>query len=262
MALAAAGPQFAGGTPPAVYEWQTARSVDARISVHVGVGSGGTGLVAALRTALQAAGSDLGADTTYIHACTLTDAEFQMIAGTGGSASLACPIEMQMGHGTPPIQQCLKFGVPVSLSVDVETNQPTDMFTQMHACFALQRELENHGHLFPDESHEAKLLTVEDVLEIATIGGANANGLGAKVGTLEKGKEADILLLNARAINVAPVNDPIGAIVLGMDSSNVDSVFVAGKAIERNGRLVGVDIERLLAKAEDARDAVRARVGA
>jgi cytosine/adenosine deaminase-related metal-dependent hydrolase len=265
LALAAGGPQF---VPMgfAVFEWFTARDVGARISVHVGVGNAvppgpvpaGQGAVEALHNALPA-GAKLGEDTTYIHSCTLTQSEFQLIADTGGSTSLAFPVEMQMGHGTPPIQKCLQLGIPVSLSVDVETNQPTDMFNQMHFCFAFQRELANQGHLHPDTSHRASLLTVKQVLEIATVGGAQANGL-AKVGTLAPGNEADILLLNARAINVAPVNDPIGAVVLGMDSSNVDSVFVAGKAIKRNGRLVGVDVERLLAKAEQARQRLRSRV--
>jgi cytosine/adenosine deaminase-related metal-dependent hydrolase len=216
--------------------------------------------------ALVKKGVPLLSDTTYIHACTLKPIEFKMISDSGGSTSLAFPVEMQMGHGTPPIQQCLdpQNPIQVSLSVDVETNQSTDMFNQMHFCFALQRAIENEDHLHPDTSHREKLLTVREVLEFATVGGARANGLTTgptKVGTLERGNEADILLLNARAINVAPVNDPIGAVVLGMDSSNVDSVFIAGRAVKRNGRLLGVDVDRLLAKAERAREALRARVG-
>jgi cytosine/adenosine deaminase-related metal-dependent hydrolase len=104
-------------------------------------------------------------------------------------------------------------------------------------------------------------LTVRDVLEFATIEGARANGLGSKTGSLTPGKQADFTLLQARAINVAPVNDPVGAIVLGMDTSNVDSVFVAGRPLKWRGRLVGVNVERLLAKADAALAALRARAG-
>jgi 5-methylthioadenosine/S-adenosylhomocysteine deaminase len=270
LALAAAGPQFAG-VPFAVTEWTTARhpDVEARISVHVGVGADGPGFVKQLSDALAAGGHrGLGPDTTYIHSCTLTDEELDLVADTGGSFSVASPIEMQMGHGMPPIQKALDRGIPISLSVDVETNMPTDMFTQMRSCFALQRALKNQEHLFhfeiPDpglEEHRAKLLTVRDVLKLATVGGARANGLDSKVGTLTPGKEADVVLLDATRINVAPFNNATGAVVLGMDSSNVDSVLVAGKFVKRNGRLVGVNVDRLLRRAQTAHDALMARNG-
>jgi 5-methylthioadenosine/S-adenosylhomocysteine deaminase len=256
LALAAAGPEFSN-VDAAVIEWQTARDVGARISVHIGVGTlGQQGLLQQLASRVQ-----LADDTTYIHACTLSDTDWELIAQTGGAVSLAVPIELQMGHGRPPLQKALDFGVPVSLSVDVETNMPTDMFTQMHAAFAVQRGYLNEQHLFPDVSHRAQLLTARRVLEFATIGGANINGLGAKIGSLTPGKQADVVLLQARAINVAPINDAVGAVVLGMDSSNVDSVFVAGKPVKWRGKLVNVDVPRLLTRAEKARLELMRRAG-
>jgi cytosine/adenosine deaminase-related metal-dependent hydrolase len=268
LALAPAGPQF-GGVPFGVVEWNVARQVGARISVHVGVGADGPGWVKQLADALAAGGHrGLGSDTTYIHSCTLTNQELDLIAASGGSFSLAVPIEMQMGHGMPPIQKALDRGIPISLSVDVETNMPTDMFTQMRAAFALQRALKNEEHLFhfaiPDpglEEHREKLLTTRDVLKLATIGGANANGLGSKVGTLTPGKQADILLLDATALNVAPLNSATGAVVLGMDTSNVDSVIVGGRFLKRNGKLVNVNLKDVLRRVQTAHDALLARVG-
>ena len=81
----------------------------------------------------------LGPDTTYIHCTTLNDTEIQMIVDTGGTVSLASPVEMMMGHGMPPIQKFLDRGLRPSLSVDVETNVPGDMFNQMRSVLALQR---------------------------------------------------------------------------------------------------------------------------
>jgi cytosine/adenosine deaminase-related metal-dependent hydrolase len=256
LALAAAGPEFAP-VDAAALEWGRARDVGARISVHVGVGSlGQQGFLQQLSTLVP-----LADDTTYIHACTLSDAEWDLIADTGGSVSLAVPVEMQMGHGMPPIQKALDLGILPSLSVDVETNQPTDMFTQMRATFALQRALKNQNHLAFDDSHRAELLTARNVLEFATIEGARTNALDHKVGSLTPGKEADFILLQTQAVNVAPMNDPIAAIVLAMDTSNVDSVFVAGRALKWRGRLVGVDVERLLERLARAHQALMERAG-
>jgi cytosine/adenosine deaminase-related metal-dependent hydrolase len=185
------------------------------------------------------------------------------MSGSGGTVSLAIPIEMQMGHGMPPIQKALDVGIRPSLSVDVETNQPTDMFTQMRACFALQRALMNEKHLFGGpEPDRKRLLSVRDVLEFTTIEGAKANGLASKIGTLTPGKEADIVMLRTNNANVTPLNDAVGAVVLGMDASNVDSVFVAGNAVKRNGRLVNVDLQRIQREAENARVALVNRVNA
>jgi 5-methylthioadenosine/S-adenosylhomocysteine deaminase len=105
-------------------------------------------------------------------------------------------------------------------------------------------------------------VTVRDVLEFATIEGARADGLAHKIGTLTPGKEADVILLQTKRINVAPLNDVVGAVVLGMDTSDVDSAFIAGKPVKLNGHLVGVDVGRLRRRAERAREALLERVGA
>jgi cytosine/adenosine deaminase-related metal-dependent hydrolase len=186
LALAAAGPEFAP-LDKVAHEWAVARAAGARISVHVGVGEGGRqGKLLQLHRQVP---GGLRSDTTYIHACTLGDAEWDLIRDTGGTVSLAFPVEMQMGHGMPPVQQALARGIRPSLSVDVETNQPTDMFNQMRFCFALQRGLANEPHLFrlPDgrlEAHRRRLLTARDVLQCATVEGARANGLEQRIGTL------------------------------------------------------------------------------
>ncbi|HEY3496242.1 MAG TPA: amidohydrolase family protein, partial [Polyangiaceae bacterium] len=129
------------------------------------------------------------------------------------------------------------------------------------ACFALQRGLLNKDHVFPDVSHVAQLLTARQVLEFATIEGARTNHLGHKTGSLTPGKQADFLLLQTRALNVAPLNDPVAAVVLGMDTSNVDSVFVAGRPLKWRGKLVDVDVDRLLNRVSNAHEALMARAG-
>ena len=228
-------------------EWAVARDVGAPISVHAG------GTLAGLEKAL-------GPDVTYIHCNTFTEDAWKLVAASGGHVSIACPIEMEMGHGVPPIQQALDHGIRPSLSVDVETEMPGDMFTQMRSAFTLQRMLALNPPAGTTRPRPA-LLTVRDVTEFGTIAGARANHLDRKVGTLTPGKDADIVMLRSDAINVMPLNDAYGAVVLAMDTSNVDTVFVAGKAVKQGGRFVGVDLGRIRREAEESRDYVVGKAG-
>jgi cytosine/adenosine deaminase-related metal-dependent hydrolase/ribose/xylose/arabinose/galactoside ABC-type transport system permease subunit len=255
LALAPYGPEFTEFEVSKSH-WKLARDVGARISVHVGVGTfGQQGKLGEFGRA-----GLLGPDTTYIHCTTLSDDEIQMIVDSGGTVSLAAPVEMMMGHGMVPTQKFLDRGLRPSLSVDVETNVPGDMFTQMRTVLSLQRAL-LFNRALSGEQNLPRLLTAHDALEFATIEGARANGLDHKVGTLTPGKEADIIMLRTNQINVMPINDPIGAVVWGMDTSNVDSVFVAGKAMKRNGELVGVDINRVRDLVYESRDFVVKKSG-
>ena len=171
----------------------------------------------------------------------------------GGTVSLASPVEMMMGHGMPPIQKFLDRGLSPSLSVDVETNVPSDMFNQMRSVLALQGAQASDGEKTPFESR--------DVLACATIVGAAANGLEDKVGSLTPGKQADIILLRTDRMNVTPLNDPATAVVVGMDTSNVDTVLIAGRVMKRRGELLYVDWPAVKRMVDDARDHVLAKSG-
>ena len=237
------------------HDWALARELNIPITVHVGVGENGMwgGIKQMYEEGL------LASDTTYIHCCTLTDDELKYIVDTGGQFSIATAVEMQMQHGMPPIDRILRLGSSLSLSVDVETNVPGDMFTQMRAAFQLQRALFNQRALYGGSFEGENLLTARQALEFATIEGARANWLDHKTGSLTPGKEADIIMLSADRLNVFPLNDPIGAVVAGADTGNVDSVFIAGKAMKRNGQLLNADLNRARQLATESRDHVVAQ---
>jgi cytosine/adenosine deaminase-related metal-dependent hydrolase len=198
----------------------------------------------------------LGDDTTYIHCTDSTDEELDLIAETGGTASVAPYVEMLMGHGPPPTGKLVSRGVRPSLSVDVVSSVPGEMFTQMRTALVAERI-----GAFTDTPDDAfaPTLSHRDVLEFATIDGARACALEDKVGSLAPGKQADIVLLNTNAINTAPMLDPIATIVVFADTSNVDSVFVAGRALKRNGRLVDVNLDDVVRKLEESRNHILSR---
>ena len=241
LALAAPGPEFTD-FEVARDHWKLARETGARITAHVGVGTYGQ------ERKVQEMGQAglLGPDTTYIHCTTLNDTEIQMIVDTGGTVSLASPVEMMMGHGMPPIQKFLDRGLAPSLSIDVETNVPSDMFNQMRSVLGLQREMAAAEGKAP--------VSPREVLAWATVEGARANGLDSKVGTLTPGKKADVIMLRTDRVNVTPLNDPTTAVVAGMDTGNVDTVIIAGRVMKRDGKLLHVDwpaVRRLTLESRD-----------
>ena len=105
------------------------------------------------------------------------------------------------------------------------------------------------------------LLNVRDVLRYATINGAKHLRLDHKTGSLKPGKEADIIILDATKLNVAPLNKVPGAVVSLMERSNVETVIVAGKVRKWKGELQDVDLARLRSQLEASRDYIFAAAG-
>jgi 5-methylthioadenosine/S-adenosylhomocysteine deaminase len=238
LAMGTRGPGFC--TPEVVrHDWELARDVGAPISVHVGMGpfAGRFSMVAQLNEL-----GLLGPDTTYIHCNYLSDDEFRLIAESGGKISIAPSVEMAMGHGTPPTVKALAHGLRPSLSIDVVTTVPGDMFTQMRFLFA-QARLQAHEAAFAaGNEEEPVLLASRDVLEFATIEGARVCGLEDRTGSLTPGKQADVVVVRCDHTNTWPVVDPVSTVVHQADTRNVDTVFVAGTCVKRDGKLVDADL--------------------
>jgi 5-methylthioadenosine/S-adenosylhomocysteine deaminase len=232
-------------------DWQLARDLGARITVHARGRSGGAHDVAMLADL-----GLLGPDVTYVHCTGLTDAELDMIADSGGSASISPTIEMQMGHGRPVTGRLLAHGIRPTLSVDVQTSAPGDLFTQMRTAHVAERMLS-----YEDGAPFEPTLSIRDMLAFATIDGARACGLADTVGSLAPGKDADIVLISTDTINMVPMNDPWAAVVTCGETANVDTVLVKGRVVKRGGKLIDVDMPSLAREAEAARTHVLSSSG-
>jgi cytosine/adenosine deaminase-related metal-dependent hydrolase len=103
-------------------------------------------------------------------------------------------------------------------------------------------------------------MSTRNIIRYATVEGARAAGLAGVTGSLEPGMQADVIVLRTDRPNIYPINDPIGAVVWGMDTSNVGWVFAAGRALMRDGALEA-DVERARALATSARKRVAAAGG-
>ena len=271
---------FSGGSGPAFRGanytgWQLGRSFSAFLNSHGGGGN-------AVEAAKDPRNGTDWSDVTAVHCTRWQDESLAQIgqgsAGypnksdskrweiwrdRGAHVSLANMIEMEMGHGMPPFQQALNHGILPSLSPDVDTDMTTDPFTLMRGAFCLQRALANDlafKESNPGNLPIPQLLTSRQCIEMATIAGAAASGLLGKVGTLTPGKEADIVVLEARSINTWPMNNVPGTIVTMMNPRHVRDVLIAGKVVYWKHGLVGWNVDRVLTQVQQARDRVLARI--
>jgi 5-methylthioadenosine/S-adenosylhomocysteine deaminase len=231
-------------------EWGVARELGIPITVHVAMGrlAGRFAMIKALERL-----NLLGPDTTYIHCCYFSDEEWRLVADSGGMISIAPQIEAQMGHGWPPIMKAVEYGLRPSLSIDVVTTAPGDMFTQMRAAFGCERARVNEIAWKANTEVPETMLTARQMLEMATINGARVAGVEDRAGSLTPGKKADVVLIDAGALNVAPVIDPVAAVTLSADVSNVDSVIVNGVVRKRDGKLLA-DVDNARRLVEASRD--------
>jgi 5-methylthioadenosine/S-adenosylhomocysteine deaminase len=250
LAMALRGPQFAT-KEATLADYALAKEVGTRITVHVGDGEWGRS-----RPVEWLRENDLLSDqVTYVHCNELADDELGMIADSGGTASVAAAVEMQMGHGWPATGRLLDHGVRPSLSIDVCSSIGGDMFGAMQTAISSQRALDNaaasaEGVGLVDELR----VSCKDMVEFATVQGARACGLDGKVGSLTPGKEADVIMIKADTLSLTPMNNPWGALVYAAHPGNVDTILVKGRVVKRDGKLTDVDLERVRRLALETRD--------
>ena len=253
LAMAARGPEFTT-IETVAHDMRLARDLGLRVTIHVGLGTNGPRYRGIER--MHSHGL-LGPDITFVHCCNSSDHEFALMAETGATASVSAQIATLCGgFGLPATGRLLAHGVRPSLSVDSEMSVSGDMFCEMRAALGMERAILLNG-LQPRPRGAA--ISARDVLGFATREGARTVGLLDRIGTLTPGKSADIILIDRHALNLAPMGDPVGALVLGGHAGNVVGVLVAGNAIKWNGRLLAADARRALDLLERSRDYLYAR---
>lgn len=174
------------------------------------------------------------------HSVLLTDAELELYRDHRVSVA-HCP----MGNfliGPPKIPQMLRLGIEVGLGTDGGSTGSLDLLQAIRPSWvALQS---HHGTPW----HARGETTLETLLEAATIGGARALGLGSWTGSLETGKRADVILVDATTWDLQPVTDVMFTVARSVTGRDVDTVVVDGQVVVEDRRLLHVDEERLRAR--------------
>ncbi|KFA55281.1 hypothetical protein S40293_04953 [Stachybotrys chartarum IBT 40293] len=186
--------------------------------------------------------------------------DFDILRESRSTVSHNPTSNLKLGSGVAPVPDMLAAGVNVALGTDgAPCNNSYDMFREMHLASIL------HGGV----RQQAGLINTYQVLEMATINGARALGLEDQIGSLEVGKKADIVIVAPRGLSSAPWDaeqlalgglDPVTVLVHGT-GVDVDTVLVDGHMLVKNGKLVHLDEEAIMAAARTSIAGIRERSG-
>lgn len=186
-----------------------------------------------------------------VHGVWLDEREMDLLAEAGGHV-VHCPTSnMSLASGVAPVPELLARGVNVALASDGLGNHNHDMFSVLKTTALLHRV----HTLRPD------ILTSEQILEMATLGGARALGLENEIGSLEAGKKADVILLDLCKPHLTPVYDLPTAIVHGASAADVDTVIIDGQVVMEGRQVKTLDEAAIVSEAQSAGRALVRRAG-
>jgi cytosine/adenosine deaminase-related metal-dependent hydrolase len=223
----------------ALHDFRMARELDVIASLHQG---GGPARTPEGWQVLEAEGL-LGEHVNIVHGHALDDGQLKRFCELGMSFSAAAESEMSQGHGHPLTGRLRKLGRAPSLGVDLESVMSGDMITQARIALGIQRSLDNVAHREVAGGIPAtSTIPAIEALSWVTVEGARMLRQLDRIGTLKAGKQADLVLIDARPLNMQPVHDAVASVVFQASLANIDSVMVAGRWKKRDGRLLGVDL--------------------
>lgn len=179
----------------------------------------------------------LDENSLVAHACYLTDKEIKLLAKN--KVKIAhCPISnMKLASGIMPLSKLLKAGAVVSLGTDGAcSNNSLDMFEEMKVTALL--------HKFSNKNPTAA--DAQTVLDMATINGAKALGMGNQIGSLEVDKKADLIILDFNQPHLMPVYNTISHLVYAAKGSDVETVIINGRIVMENRKILTVDEGKIL----------------
>ncbi|MGD9763467.1 MAG: amidohydrolase family protein [Candidatus Binatia bacterium] len=180
----------------------------------------------------------LGPDLLLAHAIHFVDGDLPMLARSGTKVSYNVLSNMRVASGICPVVDMRELGIDIGLGIDgAAANDNNDYFALMRASIGVQRLRWLRGDC----------VTVDDIMEMATLGGAKCLGQEREIGSLEVGKRADVVLIDPHSLNFKPLNNFLTQLIFCGQPRNVDTVIVDGRVVKRNGAMVGIDVDDLLA---------------
>ena len=178
----------------------------------------------------------LGPNTLAAHSIRTTEHDVEILAKHGASVAHCIASNTKAAKGVAPVSLMHKHGMSVGFGTDGPASGNTlDLFIQMRMC----------ENFHKNELRDRSAFPAKEVVSMATIEGARALGLGDITGSIEPGKQADLVLVETDSPNMFPVYDPYSALVYSAIASNVRDVYVAGECLVKEKKLVREDFAKI-----------------
>ncbi len=182
----------------------------------------------------------LDANLIADHAIWLTPEEIGLLAARGVRVAHCAESNMKLASGVAPLPELLAAGVPVGLGTDgCASNNDLDLFGEMDTVAKLHKV----------QRLDPTIIDAATVLRLATIEGARVLGLADRIGSLEPGKRADIIVVDTRQPHLTPLYNPVSHLVYAARGADVRHTVIDGRIVMRDRHLLGIDLDALLEKA-------------
>jgi 5-methylthioadenosine/S-adenosylhomocysteine deaminase len=201
---------------------------------------------------LYALNPELGKTIIAIHAVALTDSDIDLFAREGVPISHNTTSNCYIGDGLARVPEMLQKGITVSLGVDGPASNCSQNLWEMLKLTALVHKV---------STRNSAIISAEQVLEMATIGGAKALGLEHEIGSIEVGKKADIILVDLSGINYTPLNRVVSQLVYCGVSTDVTTVLINGVPVLDNHQITTIDEDDLKVKTQQVTEDLVSRAG-
>jgi 5-methylthioadenosine/S-adenosylhomocysteine deaminase len=182
----------------------------------------------------------LGPGVLAAHGVWVSDGEVAILKQRGVGVSHNPESNMKLASGAAPVTAYLKAGVALGVGTDgAASNNDLDMFEAMRTASLLAKL----------ETGDPRAVSAREALEMTTIGGARALGMASRIGSLEAGKRADLIVVRMSSARQTPMYDPISALVYTTRGDDVDTTIVNGKVLMRGRKVLTLDENAVLNEA-------------
>jgi 5-methylthioadenosine/S-adenosylhomocysteine deaminase len=186
------------------------------------------------------------------HAITVTEDDIRLIARRGAAASHNPESNMKGASGLSPVPDLLAAGIAVGLGTDgPASNNNIDLFEEMDTAAKVHK-------LYREDP---TVMSAKEVFRMATIGGAEALGLGDRIGSIEPGKAADLVLIDTRLPELVPMYNVYSHLVYAIKGPHVRTVIVDGKIIVKERKMMTVDTNEVLSKVDEIQKRILKSLG-
>jgi 5-methylthioadenosine/S-adenosylhomocysteine deaminase len=194
----------------------------------------------------------LGPGTLAVHCVHLDAEELDLLAASGAGVSDCPESNMKLASGIAPVLEMLRRGIPVGLGTDgPASNNDQDLFGEMRSAALLHKV----------HRMDPTVMNAPHVLEMATMGGARALGLGEEIGAIAPGRRADLVLVELNKPHLTPLYNVASQMVYAASGADVHTVLVDGKVLLEDRRFVHLDVEEIMSRVRQISNQVKKSMG-